>query len=88
MSSITSLHAERATADWDVPVSPAAPAQAGAEPVDDPRNGAIEWLESARQANPTLVSLGGETNRCPQIDSDCVALAKSAQKRWLRENPF
>lgn len=46
------------------------------------------WQIAAMNAEPTKDADSLTGNCQPEIDSDVASLAKAAQQRWFRENPY
>lgn len=88
MNSITSSRVERppgSPGHWSIAATTRYPSAGAA---DDANTQPTDWLAAAAQARPTSVYVSSESNEAPEIDSGLLSLAKAAQKRWLKENPF
>ncbi len=88
MSSITLQQAENVH-HWNV----LAPTERTPyDTVDDSGNPGKDWPFDVSKENPTsekaIFLISGESNQPSEIDAAWATLARAAQQRWLRENPF
>lgn len=67
-----------------------------ATPTHDPSDAATDaansrtgnWQDPAVVAEPRFFHVSGQANESSAVDKEWMALARAAQTRWLRENPF
>lgn len=58
------------------------------EPPDHSPIPSLDSQDATRKELTSSVYLGTACNRPSQVDPSWVSLARAAQKRWRRENPF
>ena len=88
MKTTTSPRVERRTAgSWPycVPQATEGPHGVAADSGNEPP---ADWWLAASTLGATVVYVGGDANEVAETERPWASLARSAQARWARENPF